>query len=67
MESNGKIALSATKVFQGRTNIPTNFVMLTEGGASIGGGSVGDDLGAHGGDRSAVEIELTEQGGMNRE
>ena len=33
----------------------------------LGHQSVGDNLGAHGGERSAIEIELTEQGGMSRE
>ena len=66
MESVREIALVATIVFQGRTDIPTNLAMFTEGGASIGG-SVGNDLGAQGGERSTIEIELTEQGGVSRE
>ncbi len=66
MESVREIALVATIVFQGRTDIPTNLAMFTEGGASIGG-SMGNDLGAQGGERSTIEIELTEQGGVSRE
>jgi hypothetical protein len=38
--------------------------MFSEGGAGIGG-SVGDNLSAHGGKRSAVEIEMTEKRGMS--
>ena len=66
MESVGEIAFVATIVFQGRTNIPTNFPMCTERGASIGG-SVGNDLSTQGGKRSAIEVELTEQRCMSRE
>ena len=59
-----EVALPAAIVFQGRTDVPANLAMFTEGGAGIGG-SVGHNLSAHGGKRSAVEIELTEKGGMS--
>jgi len=62
----GEVALPTTVVFEGRTDIPTNLAVFTEGGAGFSGG-MSNDLGAHGGKRSAVEIELTEKGCVGRE
>ena len=58
----GKVALPATIVFKRGTNVPANFAMLAERGASVSR-SVGDDLGAHHGSErgSPVEIELSEK------
>ena len=66
MESVGKIALPTTIMFERGTNIPTDFAMLAEGGASVSR-SVGDDLRAHWSKWSPVEIEVSKKRGMSRE
>ena len=66
MEGVREIALVATIVLQGRTNVPTNLAMFAERGTRIGG-NVGNDLSAQGGKRSTIEIELTKQRSMSRE
>jgi hypothetical protein len=55
----GEVTLPATIVFQGRTNIPTNLAVFTEGGAGFSRG-MSKNLCAHGSKRSAVEIEVAE-------
>jgi hypothetical protein len=60
VHSVGEVTLPATVVFERGTNIPTNRAVFTEGGAGFSRG-MGDDLGSHGGNRSAIEIELAEE------
>jgi hypothetical protein len=55
-----EVALPATVVFERGTNIPTNRAVFAEGGAGFSRG-MSDDLGSHGGNRSAIEIELAEE------
>ncbi len=62
----GEVTLVAAVVFERRTDVPTDFAVFTKGWASIGG-RVGDDSGAGRGERGAVEVEVTEQGGVGRQ
>ena len=62
----GEITFPAAIMFEGGTNVPTDFAMFTEGGAGVGG-TMGNNLSANGGKRSAVEVKLTEERGMSRQ
>ena len=53
-----EVALPASIVLKGRSNVPTNLSMCTEGGTGICG-CMGHNLGAHGCKWCPVEVKLT--------
>ena len=55
-----KITFPAAVMFEGWTNVPTNFAVLPEGSACIGG-DMGDNPGAWWGEWSAVEIKVPKE------
>lgn len=60
VHSVGEVTLPATVVFERGTNIPTNLAVFTERGAGFSR-EMSDDLGSHGGNGSAIKIELAEE------
>jgi hypothetical protein len=52
-----QITFPAAVMFEGGTNVPTNFAVLPEGSACIGG-DMGDNPGARWGEWSAVEVKV---------
>ena len=61
-----KITLVASVMFRRGTDVPTNFAMLTKGGAGFGG-NVSHNFGTQRGDGDAIEIVIPVEGGMGRE
>ena len=59
-----EVALPATVMFEGGTDIPVNCAVFAEGGARIGGG-VCHDLSAHGGKGGTIEIVVAEKRSMS--
>jgi hypothetical protein len=53
-------------MFRRGTDVPTNFAVLTKGGARFGG-NVGHNFGTQRGDGDSIEIVISEEGGMGRE
>ena len=58
-----EIASAATTVFEGRSNAPTNFTMLTKSSARIGS-DVRNNLGAERSHWTAIEITMATKRGM---
>ena len=56
----------AAVVFKGRTDVPSDFAVFAKRWSRIRG-RVGDDSGSGRGERGAVEVEVTEEGGVGRQ
>lgn len=65
-KSVGEVTFVAPVMFGRGADIPTDLTVGTEGSTSVGG-KVGDNLGAGRGNGSAVEVVVTEEGGVGRE
>lgn len=59
-----EVAAIAAIVFKGRPNIPANKTMGAKGSATVGS-KMGNNPGARGGKRCAVEIKVTKDGSMS--